>query len=86
MSLNVTGLHVGYATAQVLHGVDLTIGANETVALLGRNGMGKTTLVRAICGLRPPTARLVEHAGQALQALGEDGNGGVVHGKGHGGS
>lgn len=55
MSLEVTGLHVGYATAQVLHGVDFTIGADETVALLGRNGMGKTTLVRAICGLRPPT-------------------------------
>lgn len=55
MSLTVTGLHVSYATAQVLHGVDLEIGANETVALLGRNGMGKTTLVRAICGLRPPT-------------------------------
>lgn len=55
MSLNVTGLHVGYATAQVLHGVNFTIGENETVALLGRNGMGKTTLVRGICGLRPPT-------------------------------
>ena len=55
MSLEVTGLHVGYATAQVLQGIDLTIGAEETVALLGRNGMGKTTLVRAICGLRPPT-------------------------------
>lgn len=55
MTLQVTGLHVGYATAQVLHGVDFTIGAAESVALLGRNGMGKTTLVRAICGLRPPT-------------------------------
>jgi branched-chain amino acid transport system ATP-binding protein len=55
VSLTVTDLHVSYATAQVLHGVDLEIRANETVALLGRNGMGKTTLVRAICGLRPPT-------------------------------
>lgn len=55
MSLEVSGLHVSYATAQVLHGVDLTIANGETVALLGRNGMGKTTLVRSICGLRPPT-------------------------------
>ncbi len=55
MSLEVTGLHVGYATAQVLHGVDFTVGDAESVALLGRNGMGKTTLVRTICGLRPPT-------------------------------
>ena len=55
MSLEVTDLRVGYATAQVLDGVNLTIGDGEAVALLGRNGMGKTTLVRAMCGLRPPT-------------------------------
>ena len=54
MSLEVRGLDAGYAGAQVLRGVDLTIAADETVALLGRNGMGKTTLVRSICGLRPP--------------------------------
>ena len=55
MSLEVTDLHVGYATAQVLDGVNLTVADGEPVALLGRNGMGKTTLVRALCGLRPPT-------------------------------
>jgi branched-chain amino acid transport system ATP-binding protein len=55
VTLEVTDLHVGYATAKVLHGVDLTIGDGESVGLMGRNGMGKTTLVRAICGLRPPT-------------------------------
>ncbi len=55
MSLEVRGLDVGYAGAQVLHGVELDIAADETVALLGRNGMGKTTLVRVFCGLRPPT-------------------------------
>ncbi|HWR85167.1 MAG TPA: ABC transporter ATP-binding protein [Rhodoglobus sp.] len=57
MTLDVSGLHVGYATAGVLHGIDLTVGDGESVALLGRNGMGKTTLVRAICGLRPPTVQ-----------------------------
>lgn len=55
MTLEVTGLHVGYATAKVLNGVDFAVGDGESVALLGRNGMGKTTLVRAICALRPPT-------------------------------
>lgn len=53
--LEVTDLKVSYATAQVLDGLSLSVGAGETVALLGRNGMGKTTLVRALCGLTPPT-------------------------------
>ena len=57
MSLEVSGLHVGYATAGVLHGVDFAVQYGQSVALLGRNGMGKTTLVRAICGLRPPTVQ-----------------------------
>lgn len=55
MSLQVTNLHAGYATARVLNGVDLSVADGQSVALLGRNGMGKTTLVRTICGLRPPT-------------------------------
>jgi len=57
VSLVVSGLHVGYATAGVLHGVDFTVDDGQSVALLGRNGMGKTTLVRAICGLRPPSVQ-----------------------------
>jgi branched-chain amino acid transport system ATP-binding protein len=57
VSLVVSGLHVGYATAGVLHGVDFTVDDGQSVALLGRNGMGKTTLVRSICGLRPPSVQ-----------------------------
>jgi branched-chain amino acid transport system ATP-binding protein len=52
--LEVRGLVTGYATATVLRGVDLVVPEAGSVALLGRNGMGKTTLLRAICGLRPP--------------------------------
>jgi branched-chain amino acid transport system ATP-binding protein len=49
--LSVAGLEASYGASQVLFGVDLEIGAGEAVALLGRNGMGKTTTVRAIMGL-----------------------------------
>jgi branched-chain amino acid transport system ATP-binding protein len=55
VSLKVTGLHAGYATAKVLNGIEFSVDHGQSVALLGRNGMGKTTLVRAICGLRPPS-------------------------------
>jgi branched-chain amino acid transport system ATP-binding protein len=53
--LTVTNLHVGYETSHVLSGISFSVAEGESVALLGRNGMGKTTLVRAICGLTPPT-------------------------------
>jgi branched-chain amino acid transport system ATP-binding protein len=54
--LSVAGLEAGYGTAQVLFGVDLEVGAGEVVTLLGRNGMGKTTLIGAIMGLIRPWA------------------------------
>ena len=44
-------LHAHYGTFHVLHGIDLAIGRGETVALMGRNGMGKTTLLRTLMGL-----------------------------------
>ena len=49
--LELKGIAAGYGTAQVLFGVDLTIGAGQAVSLLGRNGMGKTTTVNTIFGL-----------------------------------
>ena len=69
--LAVSGLHVGYDTSHVLNGLNLTVGAGESVALLGRNGMGKTTLVRALMGLRPPTitAGTITFDGQELIGL-----------------
>lgn len=53
--LQITGLDVGYATSHVLGGVSLRVGVGESLGILGRNGMGKTTLVRALMGLKPPT-------------------------------
>src|SRR5690606_39582612 len=46
--LEVRGLTAGYAGSAVLHGVDLTVGAAEVVAVLGRNGVGKSTLVNTV--------------------------------------
>ena len=54
--LDVVDLEAGYASARVLNGISLSVGEGEVLALLGRNGMGKTTLLRSICGLRPPVA------------------------------
>jgi branched-chain amino acid transport system ATP-binding protein len=46
-------LHAFYGAIHVLHGIDLTVARAETVALMGRNGMGKTTLLKSLMGLVP---------------------------------
>jgi branched-chain amino acid transport system ATP-binding protein len=48
--LDARGLHAWYGSSHVLHGVDLQIARGETVGLLGRNGMGKSTLIRTLLG------------------------------------
>jgi branched-chain amino acid transport system ATP-binding protein len=48
--LDAQGIHAWYGSSHVLHGVDLRIGRGETVGLLGRNGMGKSTLIRTLLG------------------------------------
>ncbi len=64
--LIVEGLEAGYGEAQILFGVDLSVGEGEVVTLLGRNGMGKTTTVRAIMGLLPARAGRISVAGRDL--------------------
>jgi branched-chain amino acid transport system ATP-binding protein len=54
--LEMTNLHAGYGDIKVLHEIDLTITAGEVLGVLGRNGMGKTTLTRAISGQIVPSA------------------------------
>jgi branched-chain amino acid transport system ATP-binding protein len=49
--LRISGLHAFYGESHILHGVDLTVGAGELVTLLGRNGSGRTTTLKAILGL-----------------------------------
>ena len=51
--VEVCGLQAGYGAGLVLHGIDLAVQPGEALGLMGRNGMGKTTLIRAILGLLP---------------------------------
>jgi branched-chain amino acid transport system ATP-binding protein len=69
--LEVSDLWAGYRTGTVLAGVSLTVAEGEVLALLGRNGMGKTTLLRAIAGLRPPalTGGSVRVGGKEVSSL-----------------
>jgi branched-chain amino acid transport system ATP-binding protein len=67
--LEVSGLEAAYGPSQVLFGIDLRVGAGEVVTLLGRNGMGKTTTVRAIMGLMPAKAGAIAFEGRPIAGL-----------------
>lgn len=51
--VQIQDLHAWYGSSHVLHGISLEIGRGETIGLLGRNGMGKSTLIRSLLGLVP---------------------------------
>jgi len=65
--LEIRGLEAAYGASQVLFGVDLDIRAGETVTLLGRNGMGKTTTIRSLLGLTPARAGSVTFLGRRIE-------------------
>jgi branched-chain amino acid transport system ATP-binding protein len=69
MMLRVEGLDAGYGDAQALFGVRFDIGAGEAVTLIGRNGMGKTTTIRAIMGLNPPRGGSVHFEGARIDGM-----------------
>jgi ABC-type branched-subunit amino acid transport system ATPase component len=60
----VAGLQGGYGESPVLHGVNLEVGQGEIFAILGKNGMGKTTLLRTMMGLLPARTGRVEFLGE----------------------
>ena len=64
--LEISGLEVAYGPSQVLFGIDLNMADGEAATLLGRNGMGKTTTLRAICGLQPVKAGSIRFAGEEI--------------------
>ena len=64
--LEVTDLHTYYGDSYVLQGVSLTVARGQVVAVLGRNGMGKTTLIRSIVGFTPPRRGRVVFKGREV--------------------
>jgi len=64
--LAISRLEAGYGDQQVLFGLNLVVNAGEVVSLLGRNGMGKTTSVRALMGLLPINAGAIEFEGRSI--------------------
>jgi len=64
--LSVSGLRSGYGGSLVLDGLDLEVAEGEVLALLGRNGMGKTTLLRTLMGLLRPSGGEIRFAGVAI--------------------
>jgi branched-chain amino acid transport system ATP-binding protein len=70
--LVVEGLHVSYGTIAALHGVSLKVSAGETVALIGANGAGKSTTLRAISGLLKTRSGSITWRGAAIQNLAPD--------------
>ena len=67
--LSCQGLEAGYGASQVLFGIHLQIAAGEVVSLLGRNGMGKSTTIKALVGALRPTAGSIHYAGQPTARL-----------------
>ncbi|MSQ18930.1 MAG: ABC transporter ATP-binding protein [Betaproteobacteria bacterium] len=68
-ALQIKGLSAGYGAARVLHGIDLTVERGETMVVIGRNGVGKTTLVETICGLTSHHAGEIIVHGTRVEAL-----------------
>jgi len=68
-NLEVRRLNAGYGRAQVLFGVELEARAGEVVALLGRNGAGKSTTLKAIMGLVPPVSGEILFGGRNVTRL-----------------
>ncbi|KZK82445.1 High-affinity branched-chain amino acid transport ATP-binding protein LivF [Pseudovibrio sp. Ad46] len=69
MLLEVKGLEAHYGAAQALFGVNLSVNEGEMVAMLGRNGMGKSTTISSICQMVTPTKGTIEFRGQSLNRL-----------------
>ena len=66
------GIRAGYDGIDVLHGIDLTVGTGQVVAILGPNGAGKSTTLKVLAGLLPPTAGDIMVAGRRINGARAD--------------
>jgi branched-chain amino acid transport system ATP-binding protein len=65
--LTVSEIHTYYGDSYVLQGLSLTLSKGQIAVILGRNGMGKTTLIRSVAGLTPPRAGEIVYRGRSLR-------------------
>src|ERR1043165_4857874 len=67
--LEVKDIHTYYGPSYILQGISLQVGEGEAVALLGRNGVGKTTTIRSIIGFTPPKNGAITFKGKPIARL-----------------
>jgi branched-chain amino acid transport system ATP-binding protein len=70
--LDIRNLHTHYALSHIIQGIDLTVAAGEVVGIFGRNGVGKTTLLKTIAGWVKPTEGDIMLAGERIEGLAPD--------------
>lgn len=64
--IQTTDLHTHYGQSHILRGIDFTVGQGQTIGLMGRNGMGKSTLLKSIMGIVKPSGGKVQIKGQPM--------------------
>ena len=70
--LELNGVHTHYGLSHVLQGIDLKVGQGEVVGLFGRNGVGKTTVIKTIAGWVSPSSGDVIFNGESINGVGAD--------------
>ncbi len=70
--LELRGVHAAYDGIEVLHGIDLTVGRGQVVAILGPNGAGKSTTLKVLAGLHPASSGDIVIAGRRVNGAGAD--------------
>src|SRR5882672_8537279 len=70
--LEIHGLHTHYGPSHIVQGIDLAAGPGDVIGIFGRNGVGKTTLLKTIAGWIRPSAGEVRFAGQRIDGLPAD--------------
>src|SRR3954470_24937201 len=67
--LEIRGLHTHYGSSHVVQGIDLTAAPGEVIGIVGRNGVGKTTLLKTVAGWIKPSAGEIRFAGRRIDGL-----------------